>query len=138
EAVRMGHRCGAVKLIAPRGHAATLPLSQRDDGISYGLIIPRIILDDLLLRQALSSGAQFHSPVRVTGILHDEKSVEVRGEYEHRTISFRAHMVIIAIGANTGLLVRMGLLKKKPHLALGARAYFEGITDLVDQQAHFY
>src|SRR2546430_1228617 len=137
DAVRIGHHCGAVKLIAPGGHAATLPLSQRDDGISYGLIIPRIILDDLLLQQALAQGAQFHSPVRVTDVLSHGKCVEIQGEYQQRPISFKAHMVILAIGANTGLLLRMGLLRKMPRMALATRAYFEGITDLMDQ-AQFY
>ncbi len=41
-------------------------------------------------------------------------------------------MVILATGANTKLLLRMGLFKKMPKMVLCARTYYEGITGVVD------
>src|SRR5579859_3207603 len=74
---------------------------------------------------------------RLTDIICDGKSVQVRGDYHQRSISFQARMVILATGANIGLLLRIGLLKKMPLIAVATRAYFEGITGVMDQ-ARFY
>ncbi len=132
EAVRLGRRCDTVRLMAPAGHTATIAYAQGGDKISYGLFLPRLILDELLLQHALACGAQFESPIRVTDIQTSKTGVEVISEYQRRSISFQAQMVIIAIGANSGLLVRMGLLRKTPRMALCAQAYFEGVTDVME------
>ena len=137
---QIGRCVNTLKLIAPRGHTSTVSLPETDERTACGLIIPRLLLDDILRQQALACGAQFQSPVRVTDILCDGKSVEVRGEYHQQSILFRAHTAIIATGASIALLLRMGLLRKKPPMALAARAYFEGVAvaNLLDHpQCHF-
>ncbi|MDQ6660226.1 MAG: geranylgeranyl reductase family protein [Chloroflexota bacterium] len=129
---QIGHRLDKVEFIAPKGHTVVAPIPQKESKYDYLLFAPRIHLDNLILEHAVASGAKFQSPVRVTDVVQEENSMVVRGENHGKEVSFRARMVIIAVGANTKLLLRMGLLKKMPQMVLCARAYYDGISTVLD------
>ena len=138
ELLRVGHRLNEIALIAPKGHSVVAPVPRKDGKTDYVLIVPRLILDHIILQRSVSSGVHFESPVRVNGIEQDVKGLVVRGEYRGRAVSYKARMAIVATGANIKLLLQMGLLKKPPLMMLCARAYFEGMKNVNDVvQCHF-
>jgi geranylgeranyl reductase family protein len=138
ELLRVGHRLDGIELIAPKGHSVAAPVPKKDGRTDYVLIVPRLILDHIILQRSVTGGAHFESPVRVNGIEQDVKGLVVKGEYHGRAVSYKARMAIVATGANIKLLLRMGLLKKPPLMMLCARAYFEGMRDVGDVvQCHF-
>lgn len=138
ELLRVGYRLDGIELIAPKGHSAAAPVPEKDGRTDYVLIVPRLILDHIILQRSVTSGAHFESPVRVNGIEQDVKGLVVKGEYRGRAVSYKARMAIVATGANIKLLLQMGLLKKPPLMMLCARAYFEGMKDVSDKvQCHF-
>ncbi|MDQ6642997.1 MAG: geranylgeranyl reductase family protein [Chloroflexota bacterium] len=130
--MQVGHHLEKVAFFAPKGHAVTASIPQKDSRSGHLLFIPRLILDNMILERALASGAQFQSPVRVTEIVQDADCVVVKGEYHNQATTYKARMAIVAVGANIKLLLRMGLLKKAPQVMLCSRAYFEGMTDMPD------
>jgi menaquinone-9 beta-reductase len=129
---QVGQRSNKLELISPKGHIASSFLPKKENLCDYLLVLPRLILDNIILERAMASGAHFQAPVRVTGIEHDGTTVLVKGEQRAKTITFRARMVIHATGANTKLLLTTGLLKKMPPTVLTARTYYEGITSSID------
>jgi geranylgeranyl reductase family protein len=138
ELLRVGYRLDRIELIAPKGHSVAAPVPKKDGRTDYVLIVPRLILDHIILQRSVSSGVHFESPVRVNGIERDVTGVIIKGEYLGRAVSYNARMVIVATGANIKLLLQMGLLKKPPLMMLCARAYFEGMRDVSEEvQCHF-
>jgi geranylgeranyl reductase family protein len=129
---QVGQRSNKLELISPKGHIASSFLPKKENLCDYLLVLPRLILDNIILERAMASGAHFQAPVRVTGIEHDGTTVLVKGEQRAKTITFRARMVIHATGANTKLLLTTRLLKKMPPTVLTARTYYEGITSTID------
>jgi geranylgeranyl reductase family protein len=129
--LRLGNCIPSVDVFAPGGHAVAAPVPKQAGRPDYFLVMPRIALDDALRARVLASGARFESMIHVTDAEADGKGVTIRGEYRGKAVSFRARAAIIATGASTRLLVRMGLLKRPPTvIMLAARAYFENVSDL--------
>jgi len=129
---QVGHRSYKLELISPKGHTASALFPKKENMCDYVLVVPRLILDNVILERALTSGANFQTPVRVTGIEQEKNTVLVTGEQRAKAITFRARMVIYATGANTKLLLNTGLLKKMPQMVLAARAYYDDITSTID------
>jgi geranylgeranyl reductase family protein len=129
---QVGYRSNKLELISPKGHTASALFPKNENLCDYLLVVPRLILDNIILERALTSGANFQAPVRVTGIEQEGNTMLIKGEQRAKAITFRARMVIHATGANTKLLLNTGLLKKMPQMVLTARTYFEGITNIVD------
>jgi geranylgeranyl reductase family protein len=121
------------EITAPNGRsvAASFPQFNRQPG--YTLIVPRLILDDMIRLAALAAGAAFESPLRVTDITTDQAGVTITGQGQGKAVKLKARLGIIATGASTPLLLRMGILKQTPPLALAARAYFEDIRGITDR-----
>ena len=130
--LKVGHSLNDVAFFSPKGYSVVAPVPKKESRSSYLLFTPRLILDNIILERALVSGAQFQSPVRVTDIVQDEDCAIIRGEHQNQAVEYKARMVIVAIGANIKLLLRMGLLKKAPQMMLCARAYFEGMAEVLD------
>jgi len=129
---KVGYRSNKLELISTKGDTASALLPKKENMCDFLLIVPRLILDNIILERAISSGANLQAPVRVTGIEQENNSMLVKGEQRAKTISFRARMVIHATGANTKLLLTTGLLKKIPQMVLAVRTYYEGIKSAVD------
>jgi geranylgeranyl reductase family protein len=137
EMERAGRRIHYVDIFAPQGHAVTTPIPKKDSLPGYALIVPRLILDNALRERAIAAGARFESPVHVTAVAPfseqgKERGVLIRGEQRDRPVAFKARAAVIATGASTRLLWRMGLLRQAPPVTLAARAYLEGLAGLND------
>lgn len=128
-----GSKVSTIDFIAPKGHSVATPLPGREGWPDYSLIVPRLLLDDLVMRRAVAAGAAFQSGVRVTNLLADNSGVEVVGERANRAVSFRGRLVVIATGASTGLLLKSGLLKRPPKMLVAGRTYFEGVSPKVER-----
>ncbi len=128
----VGQRSNKLELISPKGHTASALIPKKGNLCDYLLVVPRLILDNIILECALSSGAKFQAPVRVTSIEQEGNTMLVKGEQRAKVITFQARMVIHATGANTKLLLNTGILKKMPQMVLAARTYYDGITSIID------
>ncbi|GAC1383363.1 MAG: geranylgeranyl reductase family protein [Ktedonobacteraceae bacterium] len=129
---QIGHRLHKIEFFAPRGHSAIASLQETKDGHDHLLFAPRFLLDNILLERALSSGASFEAPVRVTHVIADGSTMLVQGACGSREKAFRTHIVVIATGASTKLLLDMGVLKRMPEMMLCARAYYHDLSSVLD------
>lgn len=125
-----GTRQDTVDFFAPNGFTASADVKSRDEQYSYVEIVPRLILDNMILERAIASGARFEGAVRVVNAQREGKTMVVTGERGRTLATFRARMVVVATGASAGLLVRMGLLERVPPVMLTCRAYYEGMSHL--------
>jgi geranylgeranyl reductase family protein len=111
-----GRAINAYEVLAPNGRSTTAPIS----GDHQALVVPRLVLDELILRQASASGATFEPGVTVERVEPTATGVDVRAH--GRTFSGR--LAIVATGAATGVLKRSGILCGQPTAMLAARAYY--------------
>ncbi len=125
-AVRIDH----TRITGPFGVQATMPFADSQPDYPYALVLPRLIFDDVLRRYAIAGGAEFAGGVRVE---HIERSgdtitqVEVSGPDGPQAIE--ARHVVIAVGANMGLLKREGFITHRPRFIRAARAYYDALHD---------
>lgn len=131
--LRVGHRVNKLDIFAPRGRSTLVPIPAQQDWPNYTLVIPRLVLDNLLLECAIASGAKFQSQIHVTELEQDSHGVRVKGGRRGRSVTVQAKIVIIATGVSPKLLLQLGLLKQTPRMLVAARAYFEGLKDLEDR-----
>jgi geranylgeranyl reductase family protein len=105
-----------------------LELDHLENLPNYILTIPRFHLDDVLRQHAVEAGAEFIPRARAETITRStDKCVDVQID-NGQTIE--CTLVIIATGANTNLLQKLELLKKRSPVNLAARTYFENIDNL--------
>ena len=121
-------RMDGVEVVAPNGRAVSLRLPDKPGWPDHIVVAPRVALDDAVRALALEAGATFQR-VRVGG-LERNSHVTVHGQQEGRDISYQGRAVVLATGANSGLLLKEGLLERTPPVALAARAYLENVQNL--------
>jgi geranylgeranyl reductase family protein len=128
-----GTQISGVEIFAPDGYSTGAPLPPRDGFPATMLIVPRMTLDDAIRRRAVLSGARFEGGVLVDDVERPGDAVVVRGTRAGRPVSIRARAAVVATGASTGLLAKLGLLPKRPQLMLAARAYYEAPAVVTDR-----
>ncbi|GIV85086.1 MAG: drug:proton antiporter [Candidatus Roseilinea sp.] len=133
---RVGHIIRRFEVFAPN-HRSTADALTMPNGLpDFALVVPRLTLDDLLLQRAICSHARFEPRVHVSALYIEESNgtphVMLQGERDGRRVCFGARLAVIATGANTGLLLRAGILRAQPRVMVAARAYFENIRGLTD------
>jgi geranylgeranyl reductase family protein len=115
------------EVVAPNGRSTTAAITA-----SHGaMVVPRMVLDDLILRRAVSSGVRFEGGVTVSHVTPTAQGARVEAQNGQ---SFDGRVAIVATGAATGVLNRSGILKHRPRGLLAARAYFEDIEHDVARQ----
>ena len=112
--VREGQRISGVEIFAPDGYSTRASLSGRRGLPTPMLVVPRMRLDDVIRRRAVQSGARFESGVLVTDIARSPQGVVIEGTRMGRSLSLSARIAIVATGASTGLLRKLGLLPETP------------------------
>ena len=150
---RVLHRIGALDLVASHGFACrgvdmrgsgvdgdaiefTLRFDRGQAGEPTDLIIlPRLTLDALLLRHAMTAGPTLFEASKVVNIQTHEGHARVITD---TGLLIDAGLVVLATGAESQLLRACGLLEKKPPLEHAARAYFEGVEGLTDRVVLFF
>lgn len=121
-----GWQLDTLKVYSPSSRSVTFQLQSIPHAPGYALVVPRLKLDNLLKETAVKAGTYFlgNIHVRKAQVAGDEVIVEAEGE------KFHGRMAIIATGANTGLLSKLGLLTDNHPMIVAARAYFEDIDQL--------
>lgn len=127
------HRINALEFFSRSGKKLVMPARTRFFLPDHLLVIPRFKLDATIFQSALELGASFEGQAHVTGLEEKEDRVHVLAERNGRPVSFEARVVIVATGANVGLLQQVGLLRRMPEPMRAARVYFEGVRGLADR-----
>lgn len=122
-----GCRVDGYEVVAPNGRSTTAAIAAPHGAV----VLPRVTLDDLVLRRAIASGARFESGVSVGRI--EPAADRVRAVTQNGR-SFEGRVAIVATGAASGVLKSSGILKRQPHAMLAARAYFEDLHHEVARQ----
>jgi menaquinone-9 beta-reductase len=128
-----------IRLVSARGREWSTRFDSRLDGAVF-YVAPRVRLDDLILRHAVSSGATFRRATVRAPMLEDGRVVGVRADADGGEESIRARIVIGADGA-TSAVARALAPGKAPesHRGVAIRAYIEGIQTLPETvEFHFY
>lgn len=115
-----GYPIGGYEVVAPNGKTTTARITSQP----AALVVPRLTLDELILRTAIASGARFEPRVTVTRIEPSRSNVTVHADAH----TFQARTCVIASGAATSVLTRSGILAGQPRAMLAARAYVEHAT----------
>jgi geranylgeranyl reductase family protein len=119
-----GCRVERYEVVAPNGRATTAAI----DAVHGAMVLPRQILDALILSRAVKSGARFEGAVTVTHVEATPDGARVHTQDGH---SFGGNVAILATGAATSVLKRSGILRRQPPAMLAARAYFEDLSNEV-------
>ncbi len=113
---------GGVRLEMPWPDLASWP--------DYGLVRPRLDLDEILARAAVKAGARLYEGTTVTEPLFDERTDRVIGVQAHvgrerRPIIYRAPLVIAADGVSGRLALALGIRKRDDRpLGVAVRRYY--------------
>ena len=91
-------------VVAPNGNALQVSLGSTGIEPDNVLVVPRLVLDDILLRHALRAGAQFRAAFHVENIEARKDRVVVLGNHERSSVEVAARLVVAAVGASTRLL----------------------------------
>ncbi|RSZ60743.1 geranylgeranyl reductase family protein [Massilia atriviolacea] len=116
------------------------PLRQRDfgyDGVpgryDYGLVVPRMRLDQLVCQAAVAAGAVLAEGIQVRELVREAgRALGVLVDCEHgpRALRLDAEVVVAADGANSRLAAGMGLGGQAGQLGFALRGYCEGLRGL--------
>lgn len=116
-------------------HVFRLNFSSPDASLQRLMILPRLILDELLLQHAIKAGAEFIPFAKVVNIIEDRGDLVI--DIGNKS-PCKSKLAVVCTGANTSLLRKIGLLKKTPTINLAARAYFDNVEDLDDTITLFF
>lgn len=128
-----GRPIGGVEIVAPDGYTLDASVPARSGLATPMLIVPRVTLDDALRRRAVEGGARFEGETLVTDVVPSAHGVTINGRRGGRAFEVSARLSIIATGASTALLARLGLIAKAPQMMLAARTYYEGTRPFRDR-----
>lgn len=121
-------RIDTVRLIGPFGQTITLPLSMLETEYPYALVLPRFTLDDILRQHAIGAGAEFLGNTRVEHLIRQrDKIIQIECISDGHAVVLQPRQVILAPGANMGLLAREKLIPSKLPTVRAARAYYESV-----------
>lgn len=124
----LGYQIDGISVTTPSGAQIEAPITINGDP---GYVIRRIDLDEGLRAAAVTAGAEFVGDVRVTHVTEEEG--RVIGESPRTPLWWRGRVIILAVGANVGLLKQLRLLPDRPEFGYAARLYFEDMTGLLRQ-----
>jgi len=107
----------------------------RSSGPSDLIVLPRLALDDLLLRHALSTGLAYFDETKVVQVETHATHARV---FTDSSLVVDASTVVFATGAESQLLRACGLLAQKPAVEHAARVYFDDVDGLTDRVVLFF
>lgn len=135
---RVGCTVDGYAVVAPNGRRTSAQIADAqiaDAQISGAqrsgaLVVPRMQLDNIILRKAIASGARFEPKVSVSRIEPTSGGVSLVAD----KATFEGRMAVIATGAAYGVLTRSAILPRPPRAMLAARAYFADLQADVARQ----
>jgi geranylgeranyl reductase family protein len=97
---------------------------------AFGLSLPRFQFDDIVRNHAIQAGSRFLGGVHVVRLdRQGDRIVSIQCEENGRPIQINARHVVIAVGANTALLRREGLIAHQPRYMRAMRAYYDHVEN---------
>ncbi len=134
------YRVNWALLMGPSGQTMKMPFHGLPGKLpSYGYVLPRLVLDDLLRRAAQSAGAVLWQNSKVIAPRQDSRGrilgVEIVQDGRRRTVL--APLTILATGAAFPLLKLFGFLDRLPPVVRAVRGYWNQVIDL-SPQLEFY
>lgn len=128
------------RLVAPGGAVWHLRFADYDFGLPpFGLVVPRLELDERLRQHALARGARFLGGVQVSRPLHEGGHVVgLTGQVAGHPVTVHARLTVVATGANIALLRALGVLGRMPPGINAIRAYFETVPRLGDEFEFYF
>lgn len=106
----------------------------------YGLVVPRMVFDEILFRRAEQAGAKTVERFEVEQVSVDAHGVAISGQSAGRPRSFASRLVIIADGARSRLASSLGLVPgrdSRPDL-FALRVYYDGVASDPGTAAIFF
>ncbi|MDQ3809097.1 MAG: geranylgeranyl reductase family protein [Chloroflexota bacterium] len=122
QVARHGYPIDGYRVVAPNGRTTTAAIT----GQPAAMVVPRRTLDDMVLRRAVQSGAEFRGGTTVSHVVPSSTGVTVVTD----SGVVQARHAIIATGAAGAVLTRSGILRRQPRAIVAARAYFQDVPDL--------
>ncbi len=123
-------RIDHTRITGPFGLSATMAFADYHPDYPYALVLPRYTLDDILRQHAVTQGVEYMGRVRVERIRREGDAVaSVVASSDSGPLEIRARHVVIAVGANMGLLTREGFITHRPRYIRAARAYFASVPE---------
>jgi geranylgeranyl reductase family protein len=133
-ALRGAQRISGVRVVM-RGKGTEVYDYARDVGPGFGLVVPRLILDDAILRRAAAAGAEIRADTAATGLIREGgvvRGVRVRAAGAGAEAEVRAAVTVVAGGAATRL-AHAGADRRGEPLGFAIRAYLSGLDGLDDK-----
>ncbi|MFC4121073.1 geranylgeranyl reductase family protein [Nonomuraea zeae] len=123
--------------MGPAGQRSTRAFRYgREDpaGGRYGIVVPRALLDHVLVRRAVAEGAVFRQRVQVRGLVREDGVVRgVEAVTPDGREIVRARVVVAADGSTSKLARQSGLVETtRGRLGYAMRTYFSGVPALED------
>ena len=105
----------------------------------HGYIVPRDILDNVILEAAARVGATVRQETYVTSFSAERTGVSVMANRNGSRSTYRGRMIVGADGVNSVVARHAGLLVDDPrHIALSQRAYADGYEGGIGEAAFFF
>ena len=111
------------------GMRVELPWPELASYPDFGLVRPRLDLDEILVRQAQKAGARLQEETTVTGAVTDDaarvRGVVARVGPERTETTYRAPLVLTADGNSSRLAVSLGLRRREDRpMGVAVRRYY--------------
>ena len=105
----------------------------------HGYIVPRDVLDNVILQTAVRAGATVHMETYVTGFSVTRSGVTVEARHHGQSIRYHGRMIVGADGVNSTVARTAGLFVDDPrYIALSQRAYADGHEGEIGEAAFFF
>lgn len=105
----------------------------------HGYIVPRDILDKVILETAVAAGAAVRQETYVPDFRTDKNGVTVDASCRGTRVVYRGRIIVGADGVNSVVARKAGLLVNDPrHIALSQRAYADGYEGEIGEAAFFF
>ncbi len=134
------HRVYRNRTFFPDGKSVERRLSGKGSRIDFHVVIPRIEFDAMLAEELRRSGAELIEGFRARSLLGTNGSVSgIEGERDGRKAALSSRIVIAADGESSVSRTYLNKRRNDPgHLAIGLRAYFEGVEMDEGAAEHYF
>jgi geranylgeranyl reductase family protein len=115
------------------------PMPDVNDLAPYGLVVPRLVLDEILIRRAAHAGAEVVEGMEATGLSLDPSGITVQARSGRRSTELIGRLVIIAEGARSRLTSGLELVPAAvPNDMFALRAYYTDVASDPGTSAIFF
>lgn len=106
---------------------------------AHGYVVPRKVLDEVMLKTAIAAGATAHQETYVTDFRNTRNGVAIEALHHGKRVVYQGRMVVGADGVNSVVARRAGVLVDDPrHIAISQRAYADGYEGGIGEATMFF